>query len=280
MTLPDPLISALRKSEQAHKFTHGHLVVLSGGVGRGGAARLAARAGLRIGAGVVTLACPPAAILENAMRLDAILLRTLRGSSDLELVLGDARVTALCLGPALGLGPREDALLTTALTAKRPLVLDADALTLLAQSEAARAKLHDACVLTPHLGEFTRICPDLAMDLPEETSARMQSVKQAAARLGCVVLLKGPTTLIATPQGATAQASATGAQAVPWLATAGAGDALAGLIAGLMARGVPALDAAWGGALIHQAAARLFGPGLIAEDLPDLIPHVLRESGV
>jgi ADP-dependent NAD(P)H-hydrate dehydratase / NAD(P)H-hydrate epimerase len=102
----------------------------------------------------------------------------------------------------------------------------------------------------------------------------------AAQRLQCCVLLKGPDTLIAMPDGQAGQASATGEQAAPWLATAGSGDVLAGIVTGLLARGLPALDAAQGAALIHQAAARLFGPGLIAEDLPDLIPQVLRASHV
>lgn len=280
MTLPAPLVKALRKSEDAHKFTHGHLLVLSGGVGHGGAARLAARAGLRIGAGVVTLACPPAALLENALRLDAVMVRRLRDGAGLTDVLQDLRITALCLGPALGLGEREGGLVHNALAAGRPTVLDADALTLLARSDRLRDSLHAQCVLTPHTGEFARLCPDLAHDLTDNGTARLDRVKAAAARLGCVVLLKGPVTLIAAPQGSTATANATGENAVPWLATAGAGDVLAGLIAGLLARGFAPLDAASGGALIHQAAARLFGPGLIAEDLPDLIPAILRASGV
>jgi len=139
-----------------------------------------------------------------------------------------------------------------------------------------RAALHPACILTPHAGEFARLCPDLAGD----AIARVTAVKAAASRLGCVVLLKGAETVLASPDCATATASATGDAAVPWLATAGSGDVLAGTIAGLLARGFAPMDAGLTGALVHQAAARQFGPGLIAEDLPDLIPQVLRASGV
>jgi ADP-dependent NAD(P)H-hydrate dehydratase / NAD(P)H-hydrate epimerase len=276
MTLPAPVVAALRKHEQAHKYSHGHLLVLSGGVGRGGAARLAARAALRIGAGVVTIACPPAALQENAARLDAIMLRPLRDADQLAALLGDDRINALCLGPGLGLGARETALVGGALAAGRACVLDADALTLLAASDELRAALHPACVLTPHAGEFTRLCPDLA----SEAITRVEAVTTAAERLGCVVLLKGAETVLASPDGATATASATGDAAAPWLATAGSGDVLAGIIAGLLARGFTPMDAGLTGALVHQAAARLFGPGLIAEDLPELIPQVLRASSV
>ena len=272
--LPAPLVASLRKSESAHKFSHGHALVLAGGVGRGGAARLAARAALRVGAGLVTLGCPPAAMIENAARLDAIMLRPLRCSRALEALLQDQRLNALCLGPGLGLGAREEGLVAAALASGRALVLDADALTLLARAPHLQAGLHPGCVLTPHAGEFARLCPDLA------GMERAQAVGMAAARLGCVVLLKGATTLIAAPGGQTAVADATGDRAAPWLATAGSGDVLAGIITGLRARGLAAFDAAQGGALLHQAAARVFGPGLIAEDLPDLIPQILRDSGV
>jgi hydroxyethylthiazole kinase-like uncharacterized protein yjeF len=273
-SLPRPLAAALSKSEGAHKFSYGHALILAGSVGRGGAARLAARAALRVGAGLVTLGCPPAAMIENAARLDAVMLRPLRDSKGLEALLQDARINALCLGPGLGLSAREEGLVATALASGRALVLDADALTLLARARHLRAGLHPGCVLTPHDGEFARLCPDLdGMD-------RARAVSTAAARLGCVVLLKGATTLIATPDGQMAVADATGDRAAPWLATAGSGDVLAGIITGLRARGLAALDAAQGGALLHQAAARAFGPGLIAEDLPDLIPKILREAGV
>ena len=271
MTLPAAIVALLRKSESDHKYNHGHVLVLAGGVGRGGAARLAARAALRIGAGLVTVACPPAALQENAARLDAIMLRPLRDRAALESVLTDARISALCIGPGLGLSAREEGIIAAALASGRPVVLDADALTHLGRSGHLRAALHPACVLTPHDGEFARLCPDLRG--PDR-------VELAAARLGCTVLLKGALTRIAAPDGQVLLADATGDMAAPWLATAGSGDVLAGLIAGLLARGVAPHIAAQAGALVHQAAGRAFGPALIAEDLPDMLPRVLRAAGV
>lgn len=259
---------------QGHKFAHGHVLVLSGGVGRGGAARLAARAALRSGAGLVTLGCPPAALIENAARLDAVMLRPLRDAAALAAMLEDPRVNALCLGPGLGV-ERAAGLLPAALASGRPAVIDADALTALA---ASGARAHPLCVLTPHEGEFARLFPDLAALPPVE------GVRAAAARADAVVLRKGPMTLIAAPDGRVEAAVATGAAAAPWLATAGAGDVLSGLIAGLLARrlweGEAPFRAAVEGALLHQAAARRFGPGLIAEDLPEALPAVFRDLGL
>jgi hydroxyethylthiazole kinase-like uncharacterized protein yjeF len=153
----------------------------------------------------------------------------------------------------------------------RAMVLDADALTLIAQESALRAKLHANCVLTPHAGEFVRLFPKLDPSTPEA------AVKDAANQLGCVVLLKGAKTYIADTNGACSLNDASGARAAPWLATAGSGDVLAGLITGLLARGLAPMQAAEAGAWLHVEAARAFGPGLIAEDLPDIIPQVLRQ---
>lgn len=285
MTADPALIAALRKSEGAHKYSHGHALVLAGGVGRGGAARLAARGALRMGAGLVTVACPPAALQENAARLDAIMLRPLRDGAALQSVLDDPRLTALCLGPGLGLGAREAGLVGAALTwrpAQGTVLLDADALTHLAQSPELRARLHPSCILTPHEGEFARLCPDLARSLRAATTsdARAQIVAQAARDLGSVLLLKGPVTVIASPDGALATNAATGSRAAPWLATAGSGDVLAGFITGLAARGVAPMQAAIWGAYLHLEAALDFGPGLIAEDLPERLPQLFRRLGV
>ena len=255
-----------------HKFDHGHALVLSGGVGRGGAARLAARAALRVGAGLVTLGCPPAAVIENAARLDAVMLRALADDQALTGVLADGRITALCLGPGLGLGGREAALVAAALKARRPTVLDADALTLIAGDAGLRALVHPGCVLTPHAGEFARLWPALV----GADCARVPAVMQAAADIGATVLLKGPDTVIAAPDGRPQIHAALRGRAAPWLATAGAGDVLAGLIAGLLARGWSATDAAAAATWLHVEAALHTGPGLIAEDLPDALPAVLR----
>jgi len=267
-----------------HKYSHGHALVLAGGPGHGGAGRLAARGALRIGAGVVTLACPPAALAENAARLDAIMLRAVADAAALAEALDDARIGALCLGPGLGPGDESGRLLATALMSGRALVLDADALTLIARDATLFAGLPGACVLTPHGGEFKRLFPDLAARLaaPALTGpafSRLDAVRAAAARVGCVVLLKGADTVIAAPDGRSAINAASYGRATPWLATAGSGDVLAGFICGLLARRFAPFDAACAAAWLHVECARRFGPGLIAEDLPEQLPGVLGDLG-
>lgn len=276
IVLSEDIRRALTKGEGQHKYHHGHALILSGGPGKGGAARLAARAALRIGAGLVTLACPPRAQDENAAQLNAVMLTALPDSFTLRGLLRDARLNALLLGPGLGVARAQD-MVPAALWGKRPTVLDADALTALAQDPALAGTLHADCVLTPHLGEFARLCPDLPPG--EDAESRADAARAAAARLGCTVLLKGAQTVIATPGGEAALHDATGPRAAPWLATAGSGDVLAGLICGLLARGLPPFVAACAATWLHAEAARGFGPGLIAEDLPEELPKVLRALG-
>lgn len=264
-----------------HKYDHGHALVLSGGPGKGGAARLAARGALRVGAGLVTVGCPPEALPETAARLDAIMCRPLPGADALSEVLTDARLNALCLGPGLGVGAETRALVWAALKARRATVLDADALTSFADDPPALFEsLTGDCVLTPHMGEFARLFPDLAERLSAPATAgpatsRIDVVAEAAEIAGCTVLLKGADTVIADAGGRVTVHSAHYDRAAPWLATAGAGDVLAGIIAGLLARGCPATRAACLAAWLHVEAARAFGPGLIAEDLPERLPRVL-----
>lgn len=268
-----------------HKYSHGHAVILAGPSGQGGAARLSARGALRVGAGLVTLGCPPQAMAENAARLDAVMLRVVPDAGALAGMLEDPRINALCLGPGLGTSAREAALVAAALRAGRPVVLDADALTLVARDPALFAMLHGGCVLTPHGGEFARLFPDIAAKLAEPAltgpaCSRSDATRAAARRAGCVVLCKGPDTVIADPSGRCAVNAALYDRTAPWLATAGAGDVLAGIIAGLLARGFPPFDAACTGAWLHVEAARSFGPGLIAEDLPEELPKVFRALGL
>ena len=295
-----------------HKYAHGHAVLLSGGCGRGGAARMSARGCLRIGAGLVTLAVPPAALQENAARVDAIMLRSIKDADALAEYLQDDRLNALCAGPGLGTGEAQGQLLARVLDLRRPTVLDADALTLVAKDEVLRGKLHDRVVLTPHDGEFARLVPEIAgrlmpprRPIPSDPSAsvsdrlrqshsdsarfseavrtwqeapfsKVDAVREAARSFGCTVLLKGPNTVIADPTGRAAISAAVYDRAAPWLATAGSGDVLAGFIAGLLARGFQPFDAACTAAWLHVECARSFGPGLIAEDLPEELPKVFR----
>jgi hydroxyethylthiazole kinase-like uncharacterized protein yjeF len=281
-----------------HKYTHGHALILSGPPGRSGAARLAARGALRIGAGLVTVGCPPEALAENAARLDAVMLRPLADAAALAEVLEDARINALCLGPGLGLDERARGLLAVALESRgkpRPtgpvgwglprLVLDADALTLLAQNPDLFSALHEGCVLTPHAGEFARLFPEIAEKLAAPATkgpaySKVDATRDAARRAGCVVLYKGPDTVIADPSGRCSINSAHYDRAAPWLATAGSGDVLAGFITGLLARGFAPMQAAETAAWLHVECARKFGPGLIAEDLPEELPAVFRDLGL
>ncbi len=177
-------------------------------------------------------------------------------------------------------------LVPVALAAKRATVLDADALSAFASDPAELfAMLHPGCVLTPHGGEFARLFPDIAARLAAPPTkgpaySKVDATREAAARAGCTILFKGPDTVIAHPDGRTSIHSAAYARAAPWLATAGAGDVLTGMIAGLMARGFAPMQAAETAAWLHVEAARSFGPGLIAEDLPEHLPKVFRTLGL
>lgn len=273
----------------AHKYGYGHAVVLSGGAGRTGASRLAARAALRVGAGLVTLGVPGAAQMEVATQITALMMRRVDDAEGLSTLLEDTRLNALCLGPGMGL-ERAKALVLLALgdggVKPRPTVVDADALTAFGESpEDLFAMLHEGCVLTPHGGEFARLFPDLAKRLAETPTSgpacsKVDVTREAAARSGATVLLKGPDTVIAAPDGRCAIHAAVYDRAAPWLATAGSGDVLAGLITGLLARGLAPFEAAGTAAWLHAEAARAFGPGLIAEDLPEMIPVVFRELAI
>jgi ADP-dependent NAD(P)H-hydrate dehydratase / NAD(P)H-hydrate epimerase len=269
-----------------HKFSHGHALILAGGPGKGGAARLAARGALRIGAGLVTLACPSGALQENAAQLNAIMLKPLKEVTDLIEFLADGRINAVCLGPGLGRGERAQQLVTAVLAAERATVLDADALTVHEDDpQSLFYQLHEACVLTPHAGEFRRLFPDIAelLDAPATTGpafSRVDATREAAARAGCTVLFKGPDTVIADASGRCAVNASAYDRAAPWLATAGSGDVLAGFITGLLARGLGPLAAAETAAWLHTECARAFGPGLIAEDLPEALPGVFRALGL
>ncbi|GIT93055.1 ADP-dependent (S)-NAD(P)H-hydrate dehydratase [Jannaschia pagri] len=275
MTAWRPPAEALAKGASQHKYDHGHALVVSGPFAQTGAARLAARAALRVGAGLVTLAAPGGAMMECATQLTAIMLRRCDDRLGLETLLQDRRINALCLGPALGLDTRGEDILAGAVAAGRPCVLDADALTLLSRRADLWPDLGAKTVLTPHHGEFKRLFPDLSEDL-EADESRAHATQRAAERMGCTVLLKGSRTIIASPGSAPLVQSAEGETAAPWLATAGSGDVLAGLIAGLLARGQTARQSARIGVWLHQAAGHVLGPGLIAEDLPEAIPGVLR----
>ena len=283
-----------------HKYDRGHATVVSGPAEGTGAARLAARGALRIGAGLVSVAAPagqagegPAALLVNAAHLTAIMVKPFAGASGLAGLMDDPRRNALLIGPGAGIGQATAELVLAALASAAALVLDADALTSFAEDdgesdkarsigfvamkppgrpsradlfEAIAARRDRAVVMTPHEGEFRRLFPELA-------GSKLERTRQAARMSGSIVLLKGSDTVIASPEG---QAVING-NAPQTLATAGSGDVLAGFILGLLARRMRPLEAAGAAVWLHGACAARFGPGLIAEDLPELLPAVLAD---
>jgi hydroxyethylthiazole kinase-like uncharacterized protein yjeF len=258
-----------------HKYDRGHAVVVSGPPARTGAARLAARAALRVGAGLVTVASPPDALPVNSAQLTAIMLAPMEGPDGLAEILADRRHNAIILGPALGIGEPTLAMVDAALASGSAAVLDADALTSFAEVPDplfALIKGRKApTVLTPHDGEFARLFRDLA-----EHPSKLDRAREAAVRSGATVILKGPDTVVAMPDGRAAIAD----NAPAYLATAGSGDVLAGLVGGLLAQGMPPFEAAAAAVWLHGAAARTVGRGLIAEDLAEALPSVFTELGV
>jgi hydroxyethylthiazole kinase-like uncharacterized protein yjeF len=250
----------------AHKHARGRLIVISGEAWSTGAARLAARAGLRIGAGLVTLFSPPEALQANAAHLEAVMLRPFE--TDLELEQAAADVDAAVIGPAAGVTETTLVNLLALARTGAALVIDADAITVFRDDPDELFSVLDRDdVLTPHPGEFERLFPGVLAAAPE----RVAAARRAAERAGAVVLLKGPDTVIAAPDGR----AAVNLNGTRWLATAGSGDVLAGFIGGLIAQGMESFEAACAAAWIHAEAAGHFGPGLIAEDLPGLAPGVL-----
>lgn len=257
-----------------HKYSRGHAVVVSGDVSFTGAARLAARAALRAGAGLVTLASPHAALAVNAAASLAVMVRAVDGAAELTALLADQRLNAVALGPGLGVGEGTRALVVSALDGARAVVLDADAL--MSFQDAPDALFHAIgarerpVVVTPHSGEFARLFGKDSQAI--QSLSKLDQARAAARASGAIVLLKGPDTVIAAPDGR----AAINENAPPWLATAGAGDVLAGIITGLMAQGMPAFEAACAGAWLHGEAGNTAGPGLIAEDLSEVFPDIYR----
>lgn len=254
-----------------HKYGRGHAVVVSGGAWTAGAARLAARGALRAGAGLVTVACSEAARLVHAASYSALMARPMETPDDLADLLADPRFRSVVVGPGLGRAETARALLEVAAGAERSVVVDADALTAYAGAPEALASILSrarGAILTPHDGEFARLFGGVAQITG--AASKLERTRDAARLMGCVVLLKGPDTVVAAPDGRATIAE----NAPPYLATAGAGDVLAGLAGGLLAQGMAPFEAASAAVWLHGEAAREAGPGLIADDLPDALRPV------
>jgi len=253
-----------------HKYTRGHAVVVSGPLTSTGAARLAARGALRAGAGLVTIASPREALAVNAAASLAVMVRPVDTPHELAEFLRDSRRNVVLLGPGGGVGREMREQVLAALECERAVVLDAEALTSFADEPAALMsaikKRSAATLLTPHEGEFSR----LFKAINAKSRSKLERAGSAAESAGATILLKGSDTVVAAPDGRAAIAE----NAPPWLATAGSGDVLAGMAAGLLAQGMPAFDAAAAAVWLHGEAGAETGPGLIAEDLAESLPKV------
>ncbi len=269
-----------RLSPAAHKYPRGAALVVSGPPHRTGAARLAARAALRVGAGLATIASPPEAVAANAAQSTAVMVAPFADLAGFARLLADPRRNAVLIGPGAGVGEATRGLVAAALTepcaAPRAIVLDADALTSFAGDADGLAALiareSRATIVTPHEGEFARLFRSHSEVIDQPS--KLARARAAARALGAVVVLKGADTIVAAPDGR----SAIGFDLPPTLATAGSGDVLAGLACGLLAQRMPVFEAAAAAVWLHGAAARALGPGLIAEDLTEALPAALREA--
>lgn len=262
-------------SADGHKYVRGHAVVMSGPAHATGAARLAATAALRAGAGLVSVAGAKAALPVLSAALTAVMVREAGTADGLKKLLADVRMNALLLGPAQGVGKATRACVEAAVAARRALVLDADAISSFSEASGTLAKLLQSlsvpAVLTPHDGEFARL---FARDVDVlSAGSKVERVRLAAKKLGAVVVLKGADTVVAAPDGKAAIAD----NAPPWLATAGSGDVLAGIVTGLLAQRMPPFEAAAAAVWLHGEAASEAGVGMIAEDLPSALRPVLGQ---
>jgi NAD(P)H-hydrate epimerase len=250
----------------SHKYSRG-TALIRGGASMTGATRLAARAAQRIGAGLVTLAAPASAAHIYAESLESVIVRPCDDVQSWAALANDAHRPALLIGPGLGVGPTQAQEVLAALATQQACIVDADGLTVFAdRPETLFQSLHANCVITPHEGEFARLFGSIAGD-------RLTAALDAARRAGCVLVLKGAETIIAAPDGS----AVVNRNAPPWLATAGSGDVLAGMILGLAAQKMPLFHAACAAVWAHGLIATIHGPGLIAEDIVGGIPGFLRE---
>ncbi len=249
---------------EGNKYTMGHALIY-GGYPMTGAARMAARAATRAGAGLTTVAVPEIAFPIYATSLTSIMVHPLAMPEDFDKMLDDTRISAVLIGPGAGADKNTCARVLSALAKGRPIVIDADAITAFKDDpQSLDRAIIGHCIMTPHEGEFCRLF--------DPTGDKLTRTRKAALRSGAIIVLKGSDTVIAAPDGRVIINS----NAPPTLATAGSGDVLSGIILGLLAQGMEPFLAAAAAVWLHSAAANEFGPKLMAEDLPDLLPGVFR----
>ena len=253
-----------------NKYDRGHAIIVGGEWHSTGASKLAAHAALRIGAGLVSVACDARSLPLYATALQAVMTKPVETAQDFSQLIRDPKVKAVLIGPGAGITDQTKHRTLEILHAQKPTVMDADALRVFspAPTDLFHA-IHAPTILTPHAGEFSqlfghRIAPS------DDT---LSQARQAASLSGATVIFKGFHTIIAAPDGSVARNT----NATPFLATAGSGDVLAGMCTGLLAQGMPAFEAACAAVWLHAEAARRFGAGLIAEDLADQLPAILQE---
>lgn len=256
-----------------HKYSKGHTVVFSGPHHSTGAARLCAMAALRCGAGLVTVASPPDAVSVNASHLTSVMIRPLNNVQDVLELLKDERINTIAIGPGFGVGKRTREFVEAVLYSPRSIVLDADALTSFAEDPRFLFNLiadndHSEIVMTPHHGEFSKLFGECM-----ELDNKIDMARKAAETSGSVIVLKGADTVVANPEGWTAIND----NAPPWLATAGSGDVLSGIISGLLSQSISPFDSAKIGVWLHGAAAQRIGPGLISEELIPALKPVIKD---
>ncbi len=249
-----------------HKYDRGHTIILGGAYTSTGATKIAAHCALRVGAGLVSVACHPDTLSFYATAFQAVMTKPIQNRQVFEKLISDARVTSILLGPGAGVTARTKNYVLSALNAKKAIVLDADALTVFAARPAELFHAIQApCILTPHAGEFERLFGEI--------TDRAENALSAARLSKAIIILKGSETVITAPDGRVV----INPPATPFLATAGSGDALAGICTGLLAQGMPAFEAACAAVWLHSTAAEKFGPGLIAEDISALLPPSLAQ---
>lgn len=249
----------------SNKYSRGHALIV-GGMPMTGAARLAARAARRIGVGLVTITCPAEAFSVYSLDAAGVIVAPVNNLQDFKELLSDSRKNVVLLGPGNGVGEKTKEKVKAVLTTKRSCVLDADALTSFSDSpDELFSAVDSPCVMTPHEGEFSRLFTC--------TGSKLERALKAAEKSNSVIVLKGSNTVIASPDGRVVINN----NAPPSLATAGTGDVLAGIITGLIAQGMEVFEAACAGVWLHGEAANAAGIGLIAEDLPDILPFILKK---
>lgn len=257
-----------RADSNHHKYMRGHVLVRGGDV-MTGAARLAAQAAARAGAGLVSVAASSSSWPIYAAALTSVMVRPCDGLQAWRALLTEARHNVVLIGPGVGAADTLQDEVLTALDGSRTVVLDADALTAFASApDTLFNAISGPCVMTPHTGEFARL-----FGTPDGQTGKLEQARSAARRSGAVVVLKGADTVIAAPDGR----AVINSNAPPQLATGGSGDVLAGIIAGLLAQGMDMFSAASAAVWLHGRAASLFGPGLIADDLPGMLVQALHE---